>query len=321
MLWTHEADRLGIVFTEADVRRLLNRIPGKDVFGNKPFVSSALAKSLVAPNSRQNVRNDITAEDLLKTVTDEFRVIVAKRILGGDQDGIGRVGEPSAPPVTPYEFLQYYREQRTTRSVWMLPINVKEEFDAKARQLYPEAKIPDSDLRSLFDRYKDQEPTPERAEPAFKEPARVKVEWLRAGPDLPYFKEQANLAAELPAEFKKYRPKYGPHVEVVASIASQVALCATSAGSIGCPVPWLTLSGARPPSTAPSSSMPLMPKPSRSLCFRCLTANRIYCTTTVGNIPRNSPRSSARSRPGPAWRRECCPAFRLAFAVRPSSRK
>ena len=75
----------------------------------------------------------------------------------------------------------------------MLPLNVND-FLAEARK---KPTPSNDDLTRLFDRYKGEVPDPERAKPAFKEPERVKAEWVVAGADLPYFKTLVQLRVDV----------------------------------------------------------------------------------------------------------------------------
>ncbi len=233
MLWRQQAERLGITLTETDVRAAVNRMVGADVFGGKPFTSSLLAQALVRSDTKSNQRS--TPQDLLTAVTDELLVLMAQEAILGPAPqvaGLGSAG-PDAPPipvVTPGEFLKYYREQRTTLNVWMLPVKV-EAFVASAK----EKKTPPSDevLKKLFDDYKNAVPDPTRALPAFKEPERVKVEWVRVTPELPYFKEAAQRKIELPP----YLATLGLAMSGFAGLNAPGAAC-----------PWTALAGRRSPS-------------------------------------------------------------------------
>src|SRR5439155_2988479 len=119
--------------------------------------------------------------------------------------------ETALPAVAPGEFLSFYRERRATLNVWMMPVPVEEHL-ARARK---EKSAPSEDvLKKLFDLYKSQVYDPKSDRPAFKEPERVKVEWVSAGPDLQYFKDLAKVRADLPEAFTKY----GPRQAVAASV-------------------------------------------------------------------------------------------------------
>jgi hypothetical protein len=251
MLWRAKADKLGITLTESDVRKLINRIAGKDIFGNKPFTSSELVTRIIHSSDSTRRSRGLSADDLLRAVTDEFRVVLAQEALLGHGPGVfggnprlldqrprlpAGGPESALPAVTLGEFLKYYREQRTTLNVWMLPLKV-DDFLAEAKK----KPLPsDKELEKLFERYKGDVPTPTRARPAFKEPERVKVEWVSADAELPYFKEQARLRVELPADFTKL----GPRGAVNASIAAEAGLLANACAAPGASAPWAALATA-----------------------------------------------------------------------------
>jgi hypothetical protein len=222
LLWKHQADKLGIVITEADVRKSLNRAAGSDIFSGKSFTSSDAVGRFVQGFNNQRNRQRISADELLDALTDEYRVMLAKEALLGESPGVfnqkyrrqnnvqpemWELIHPTAigPAVTPYEFLQFYRDNFSTLDLWIVPVSV-EDFMAAARRKHPSP--PEDELRRLFEHYKDVEPSPERAEPAFKEPSRVRVEWLVFSRDLPYFRARA-----------KTRLTFGPLADD-ASIAS-----------------------------------------------------------------------------------------------------
>jgi hypothetical protein len=253
IIWKHVADQLGIVLTEADVEKAVERVAGKKVFGGKSFTSSRLVEELLKATRKNNMQT-MTDKELLAALTDEFRVLVAKEAVLGH--GPGAFGEnqeleeligqftrkfsitqrPDAdvPAVTPLEFLQFYRDQRAELRVWMLPVKV-EDYLAEARKTKP---VPsDKILEDLFQQYKSVEPSPDRDRPAFKEPARVKAAWVSAGTDLPYFKEQARLRVELPEAYTKLDPK----AAVKASIAAQVGNMAAVFTAPGASTPFLNL--------------------------------------------------------------------------------
>ena len=65
---------------------------------------------------------------------------------------------------TPDEFLKYFREQRTTLRVKLLPIPAGR-FLRKVKE-----KPPGEELEAIFDRYAAKEPDPSRREPGFIRP-------------------------------------------------------------------------------------------------------------------------------------------------------
>src|SRR5262249_3090046 len=94
-------------------------------------------------------------------------------------------------PFTPYEFYQYFLDQRRTLEVALLPVPVK--VPEKSPTLEgKEEQQRQAELEALFARYKEREPNPSQPEPGFKEPRRVKVQWVSVRGDSP----TAHKAAE-----------------------------------------------------------------------------------------------------------------------------
>ncbi len=232
LVWRQVADRLGISLTEADVIKAIERVAGKPQFGGKPFAESLLVHGLLDPKNNIKVARGMTAADLLKAVTDEFRVVLAQQSILGQGPGIfggagvfGKLSEWSQPAVTPGEFLVFAKEQLATQNDWLLPVPVKDYID-KAREL--KSSPSDAVLKQLYDDYKGVVPSPERDRPAFKEPERVKVQWVIAGPDAAYFKDEARKRVALPSAYSKL----GSRPAVALSIGAQVGL------SGGLSAPW-----------------------------------------------------------------------------------
>ncbi len=198
-LWKHQADKLGIVLTSADICREVNRAWGNGdflkpdgKFENNDWVGKFLGAS-------QKIHKNLGPQDLLRALTDEYRVAIAKEAILGAGSGVRFYrgafdGIHHSPAVgTPDEFLKYYQEQRTTLAVSVLPVSV-ENFVSKV-----ENKPTDEDLRNLFARYKDDEPSPTRRQPGFKEPRRIKVAYFSYRPDSAFGRKQAAQASAVAA--------------------------------------------------------------------------------------------------------------------------
>src|SRR5262249_31916800 len=84
---------------------------------------------------------------------------------------------------TPEEFFNYFREQRTALRAALLTVPV-----SRFLPLVKD-KPPESELRTRYEKYKDQEPSPTSREPGFNEPRRIRVEHLYASPEDPYSRE------------------------------------------------------------------------------------------------------------------------------------
>jgi hypothetical protein len=211
LIWKHVADQLGIVLTQADVSREINRAwgygdPDKGYLQPDGKFDANQWVALFFQANQQKIHKDLTTRDLLNALIDEYRVALAKEAVLGSSSGVRSYrqevdGVHFSPSVaTPDEFYRYFREQRTTLSVSTLPIAVKDFV----------SKVPvsptETDLRNLYERYKNDEPSPTRRQPGFKEPRRIKLEYLSYRPDGPFARQLAAKATELLPVFRVGQP-------------------------------------------------------------------------------------------------------------------
>jgi hypothetical protein len=199
LIWKHQADRLGIELTEADVMREVNRAAGNQniLKPEESFERNDVVLRFANPTDRQRqARPGATAADLLQALRDEFRVQLAREILLGHGSGV-RAFRNEAEPIrlspaaaTPDEFLQYFREQRTTLKVTFQPVKV-------------EAFVPlvtgqpsDEELRYLFKDGEDRVPEPDSPLPGFKEPRRIQLQYASVNPESPFYKKAGRQMAE-----------------------------------------------------------------------------------------------------------------------------
>jgi hypothetical protein len=197
LVWKHQADKLGVELTEADVIREVNRdAGGQAVLQGKSLDKDERFKQfLAAYNRNRREGGGLTAADLVAALTDEFRVALAQEALLGQGSGVrayrAESGIDRSPAAaTPDEFLRYFREQRTTLRVALLPVPVDSFLGAV------QGGPSDKELEYRYDKYKDQEPDPARREPGFKQPRRIKVEYVSASPQDPFYKEEAKKLAD-----------------------------------------------------------------------------------------------------------------------------
>ncbi len=219
-VWKHQADKLGISLTAADVEREVNHTWGGVEYlkPDERFDGQDIVRMYLSSNK---VHRNLGAKDLLDALNDEFRVVMAKEaVLGTGSSAhalnplanwrdIGREaiegpylgfrfyrnaydGIHHAPTVaTPNEFLDYFKEQRTTLAVSLLSIAVKD-FEKKV-----DRQPTEQDLHNLYTTFKEVEPSPTRRQPGFKEPRRIKVQYVSASPDSPFAKKLAGRVTEL----------------------------------------------------------------------------------------------------------------------------
>lgn len=226
-IWLHEADRLGIVLTDADVRREINRAAGNvgAQFQGKTFAEDPRVRAFLGSQKNPNA----TPDKLMTALRDEFRVLLAQQaVLGqpGGQPGYrAQVLGVSVSPavVTPDEYLRYFREQRTALKVAFLPVAVE--------HFLPEVKGEPSeqDLENRYNEYKDREPAPSQREPGFKIPRRFKYQYASVRMDSPFYQKEADL-------YLKYLDHL-PHAGV-AAIAGAVVLGSPAGFAINASTPF-----------------------------------------------------------------------------------
>lgn len=182
LIWKHQADRLGIYLQELDVNVEVTRL-------TLNLFTQDDSRTLVREMMRDPQFKNFWSEGILiASLTDEFRVRMAQNVLTGYEPGsIDRV----AAPVTPAEFWNFYKDNRTSVEVGLLPVRV-EDFVSQVKE-----KPTEEELKELYTKYKDRAYNPESPEPGFKRPQRIRVEWLGAGADLPYYKQLAADSAPL----------------------------------------------------------------------------------------------------------------------------
>jgi hypothetical protein len=183
LIWKHQADALGISLTEDQIRQEFKRQTLDRC--DKDSVN-AICKDL------SNQYPKLNPETLYAALGDEFRVRLAQIALGYDK-----------PPSlgTPYEFWQYFREQRTESPVAVVKIDVR---DAEGKLDPDLAKRVDAlpppteeELIAVFNKYKNEEGSGKPGDLGFKHPRRVQVEWVSARPDSSHFRQQALQTAAL----------------------------------------------------------------------------------------------------------------------------
>jgi hypothetical protein len=203
MIWKHQADKLGIVLEDSDVRKLLQRdTGGLDLLPEGDFRSNKDFRSRLSPDltTLLDANKNFTEKEILDALRQEYRVQLAQEALLGEakttpvalvaSDQGLRVLEtvPSRDasdpvPTTPGDFLTYLREQRTAVKVAVLPVPVAA-FEDQVKD-----EPTESGLRELFEKYRKEEPAPDRPQPAFKQPRRVRIEYVIASPDSDFYKE------------------------------------------------------------------------------------------------------------------------------------
>ena len=170
MIWKQIAEKRDIKLNQETVMDLIkSEALGEDV------------KDLMAEVDKymQSQYKDVRIPTILDALSDEFSVRIAQEALLGE--GPRRDNVPAY--VTPYEFRKFYDDQRRTVKVDLLPIKT-DDYLAQVTQTPT-----DAELKELFEKHKKEEWSPQADHPGFKEPKRVKLEWISGKYDTPYWRK------------------------------------------------------------------------------------------------------------------------------------
>jgi hypothetical protein len=170
LVWRWAADKRDIQLSDDTVKTLL-----KDETLNQLSNDDAADIEKQMQSRFKNFKSDT----LMEALKDEFRVRIAQAALLGQSNTRDNV--PAY--VTPYEFWTYFDDVRTGIRVGMLPVKV-EDYVSKVT-----AQPSEGELKELFDKYKKDEPAPFSENPGFKDPKRIKLEWVSSKADTPYFRK------------------------------------------------------------------------------------------------------------------------------------
>ena len=176
MIWDKKAQEMGIQFTEEDVKALIQR-EFHNQFKNDVPVREAL---------QREYQGQYSLEGLLKALGSEFRVRMAQTALLGPMTNRTSTTLSAAPVFnTPYELFDYYRDKTSPSTYEVLAVPVASFIPQVT------ATPSEGELRSLFDRRSSYEPDPSKEEPGFREPRKIKVEWVSATGEEPYYQKAA----------------------------------------------------------------------------------------------------------------------------------
>lgn len=196
LVWKNEADKLGIEVSPKDLARIFNRETATEDWWRPGEPITLIPGMEDFFNARFAVR-DMGPDEILDTLRQEYRVVLAKEALLGEPPGarIVRDGElfnrfsnfgryfanPMAP--TPMEFLDFYKKQRTTINALLLPIDVNNLLAAN-----PGQKPDEATLKALYEVGKDNEQNAGSELPGFKTPRRVQVAYVTGTSDTAWYK-------------------------------------------------------------------------------------------------------------------------------------
>jgi hypothetical protein len=189
MVWRQQAEKLGVVLTPEALNEALKRLTLNTV---------DVPKLYQAMRDNRNY-GTLKLEELQHALGEEFQVQIAQAALLGYEPGVRQSLVEVPAPVTPYEFRNRYIHLRTGLDVALVPVPVKPNEEKTL------SEQDQREMRALYNLYKDREPAPDQSTPGFKVPRKLRVEWVAARPDDPYFQKVA-------AEWRKalYDVQRGP---------------------------------------------------------------------------------------------------------------
>ncbi|MCZ2343789.1 MAG: hypothetical protein LC104_18630 [Bacteroidales bacterium] len=173
-LWKQKADELGIRFTDADIQTLI-----KGEFDN------LLSGDDWAEVEKQMGRKEgYNPDSLRRAVGDEFRVRMAMTAVMGRA-----VADPTSATLNvydaPYDYFEYYKDQLSETRYFLTALPAANFLEQVTGQ------PSESELMELFKKYARTEPNPFSPNPGFKEPRRLKLGWLEATGQEPFYKALA----------------------------------------------------------------------------------------------------------------------------------
>ncbi|MBX9578963.1 MAG: hypothetical protein K2X87_01530 [Gemmataceae bacterium] len=180
MLWDKKAQDLGVSYSADEVRALIDQ-EFRGQFRNDAEIVQALRREM--PGFSLEACQDALAA--------EFRVRTARTALLGPDLGRADRTLASAPLFAPpFEVFEFYRDKTSPTLYEVLAV------PAAALAGAVPGQPTEDELRRLFDDRKDAEPDPAKEEPGFREPRKVKVEWVSATGEEPYYQAKARAAVE-----------------------------------------------------------------------------------------------------------------------------
>jgi hypothetical protein len=175
MLWRKKAHQLGISYSVDDAKMLVS----------KEFMGSLKSDVEARKELREEYKDRYTDDLLFKALAAEFEVRTVFSAVLGIQ--LRPEQTLNAPLVVspPYELFEFYRDKTSGTNYDALRIPV-EAFIPQVTQQPTE-----DELQRLFNDRKDYEPDPAKEEPGFREPRKIKLEWVSVTGEEPYYQKAA----------------------------------------------------------------------------------------------------------------------------------
>ncbi len=203
-IWLHEADRLNIQLAPEIVQYMVDA----EMFAKySGFAWHSQAAQEIYWEIRRH--NQVTQNLLFQSITDEYRARIAQlallqanpeamRIRNTNESLDFKVDFPLNTRVvmSPAMLWDFFREARSEFDVTVLPVNVKDllaQVDEPSKQDEPTKQ----ELQALFDKHYKDRYDPSSPEPGFEIPPKIKVEFVTADANAPFFKKIAKTALAL----------------------------------------------------------------------------------------------------------------------------
>ena len=170
-LWLTKADDLDVSFTDADVADLVH----------SEFYRRLTDDDLRAVEANLKNKVGYNPELLKESLRDEFKVRLAQSAVLG-RSALRPLGQAYDAP---YDYFRFYRDQTSTARFGMITVPT-ENYLSRVQGSPTEAE-----LREIFNKYKNDVPDPRLARPGLKEPRKLKLEWLEATGNEPFYKQAA----------------------------------------------------------------------------------------------------------------------------------
>jgi hypothetical protein len=221
MLWLRQADRLGINLNSDAIDLLVQQALHGRITGFDRFASRQVEFEV------RNSNYQATGDFIYRALRDEFRVQIAQLALMGARPDlifsppgtlrirpvsfdlqnraaevqIGQTGAPSEryndqsnfqirKPVTPEQIWKDYEKNRAEFNVALVPLPVDD--------FLKEIPAPTEDqLKDFYLKYRDADFNPTTEEPSFKFPPRMKVQWVSADPEAPFYHRLSHAVTTL----------------------------------------------------------------------------------------------------------------------------
>jgi len=162
ILWQKKADALGIKFRESDLEDLIREELPRLTKADQEKILDEMAKS----------RRGLNAGSLNDALIEEFRVLTAQQAV------LGRTGRGFT---SPYDLYSFYKTETTPHQYGFVSIPVDNFIP------FVKGQPTETELREIFKNTKSTEPDPSSPRPGIKEPRRLKIQWLEATGNEPFY--------------------------------------------------------------------------------------------------------------------------------------